>query len=364
MKRDADVLKQLDVLREVPEPDPDRWDAARQTFLAAAQDLVEQPVTSAVDVRRKGWRGWIQRVLSFKFREVSMLTAMKVALVLALVFGGSVGTVQAARQSLPGSPLYPLKTQIEDWQLAGIASPEAQINRALAFADNRVGEAQQLAAGGQEIPPQVAARYEQHLGVALQASEGISEPLRLRVRDQISGTLGAQLRVMNQVMQQYKAGGNEDAQGPAQAMIQAMERAKSQFAGEIGPGPGSENGQGEQHSYGPSDGNADDEETGGPGPGEMQGPGFEDGGYGPGKPSEDDGGYGPDAGYGPGEPNEDAGKPDDSGGGGSQNGVDRHDGPGGEQPDNGGGDNDNGGNGGNGGDQSGGGGGNGGGGHS
>lgn len=351
MEQDKDILERLDVLRDVPSPDPEAWESARQAFLQEAQNLVDHPVTSDNHVRLKGWRAWLQRVRSFRLREVSMLTALKVVMVLGLIFGGSTGTVQAARQSLPETPLYPLKLQLEDWQLGAADSPEARVEKALDFAGNRVDEAVRMSAGGQDVPPEVAARYEKHVGVALQASEGISEPLRLRVRDQISETLGAQLRVMNQVMQQTQAGGNEGAAGPMQSMVQTMERAQAQFAGEAGPGPGIEAGDGEQHSYGPSDGNADSEETGGPGPGEMQGPGSEEGEPGPGEPPADDGSYGPDAGFGPGEPNEDSGQPDDSGDGGSQNGVDRHDGPGGEQPDNdNGGDNgnNNGGNGGNG----------------
>jgi hypothetical protein len=256
--------------------------------------------------------------------------------------------VRAAQQSLPGSPLYHLKTQIENWQLESAPNPEAQLEQAMTMAQHRVEEAQKMAEQDQAIPPMVAANYERHLGTALQAAEGITEPLKLRAREQISLTLGNHLRVMEQIQAKQQTNGPDEDHDPIQAMIQAMVHTRAQVRNEEAPGPGPvapghEPGSGAGHEYGYGEAPPNEEENGygygdppaddETGHGHGEAPPSEDSGYGHGDPPVDNDKGNPDTGN---EPPTDHGNPDNGNNGGSDNGG----------SDNGG--SDNGGNGGNG----------------
>ncbi|MBN1248071.1 MAG: hypothetical protein JXC32_10470 [Anaerolineae bacterium] len=280
-----------------------------------------------------------------------MAVAFKLMLLLAMMAGGSTGAVRAARESLPGSPLYAIKTQLENWELGQARNPDALTQVAMAQAQNRVEEARRLADQGDGVPSELAARYQERLGMALQASGTLTEPLRLQVRASISETVRNQMQIMAKVA----AGTEDDGEaGPVQAMVQAMVQAHTQIGqsddgdspGGNGPGggicDGPEDCEGNANSYGPGYSGDEDADVGNYGPGSdddpdddgevgSYGPGYgknddQDGQYGPGdgSPDDDDQGNGPQFGsddeedngnsYGPGDGTGD-GEPDEDGDG-------------------------------------------------
>ena len=222
-----------------------------------------------------------------------MKAFVKVLMALALIFSATAGTVSASQASVPGSVLYPVKLQYEDVRLSLTQNPEAKALLAMAYAQERVDEAVQLAKDGDEVPDSLAARYQLQVGLALQTMEGLGEAQQLQLRANFSGTLENQVRVMAQVRARYNVGGNEEHE-PTQAMLKTMTQAQQalgyaeQYAGEnetpgnVGaPGPnpdahgnGLENGD---NGEGNAAGNAG--ENGGSG-GENGGNDGDSGGYG------------------------------------------------------------------------------------
>lgn len=301
MKRDPisqEGRELLAPLRRVSPPDEEMWDEHRRAFLAEVEDFAEKAVTFAPNSRRKGWKGF----RLFRLKEAWMFTALKALVVLSLIAGGSAGTVRAAQQSLPGSPLYALKTQIETWQLEAAPNPEAQMEQAMTMAQRRIEEAQKLSERDEPVPPAVAASYERHLGSALQAAEGITEPLKLRAHEHISQTLGTHLQLMEQVRAKQTANGPSEDHDPVQAMIQAMVQTRAQFHNEDAPGHGPvEPGSGAGHQYGHGEAPSNEEENG---YGYGEPPVEDEQGHGHGEaPPDEEHGYG----HGEGQPNEEHG---------------------------------------------------------
>ncbi len=167
-----------------------------------------------------------------------MKAFVKIVVALALIFGATAGTVSASQRSAPGSVLYPVKLQYEDARLSLTQNPEAKALLAMAYAQERVEEAAQLAEDGDEIPESLAARYQLQVGVALQTMAGLGEAQQLQLRAHFSGTLENQVRVMAQVRSRYHLGENAEHPEPTQAMIKTMEQAQQalgyaeQYAGE------------------------------------------------------------------------------------------------------------------------------------
>jgi hypothetical protein len=305
------VRKALDALRPVPHVDQDTWAAGREAFLAEARRYAEDPVPLAVAWRRMDWKEVLRSLFSFNLRETAPLAlALKLFLVVALAVGGSVGTVSAARESLPGSPLYPVKIRLETWEMSRADTPEDTAQRALSHAQNRVEEVTRLADRDRPIPDDVAERFQHQLVLAIQASENLSNSLKLQVQSQISETLHTQLQMMAQI--QAEGAGDDDAGGEdgVQAMIRALEEARAHLGRRDDDAPG----------YGAGDGELPEEEGGGYGPGES-GVSVDDDDAGN-SADDHDGGQDGDAGSGSGEgmvdddPDEDGARddPDESGG--------------------------------------------------
>jgi hypothetical protein len=93
---------------------------------------------------------------------------IKAMLVVGLMFGSVGGTAALAAESLPDSPLYPVKLTMEEARLALSFGPTEQARLHLAMAQERTAEMQQLALQG-DVPGEVTlARLQHHLNSAFQ----------------------------------------------------------------------------------------------------------------------------------------------------------------------------------------------------
>ena len=86
--------------------------------------------------------------------------------VLILVAAGS-GTVYAAQSSIPGSTLYPVKTGVENIQLALTTSPVAKARLYLHLAQRRINEMTQQVKQNQKVNPQAVEIVTQQFNKAL-----------------------------------------------------------------------------------------------------------------------------------------------------------------------------------------------------
>lgn len=172
----ASVRDALDALSPVPAPDSDVWAANRVAFLdqarAFAREAALPPVSANAPI--PWWRRLGESVALGKafllYDRGPVAVALKAVLVIAVALAASTGTVSAARGSLPGSLLYPLKVRLEAREMARARTPDAIARTALAHADVRVEEATRLQRKGDPVPEETAVRYEQQLELALSAA--------------------------------------------------------------------------------------------------------------------------------------------------------------------------------------------------
>lgn len=128
----APLLQMADTLRapEGPSMSAKGFRAGRARMLAEAAELRAQR-GRALPSRRKGlWVG------------MRRLIAATVAgmLLLCLVLGAGAATVSAASNSLPGSPLYPIKRSTEDLLSSLAFTPRLEAQAHLAWAERRLDE--------------------------------------------------------------------------------------------------------------------------------------------------------------------------------------------------------------------------------
>jgi hypothetical protein len=97
-----------------------------------------------------------------------MKTLVAVLLAVLVLLSGSSFTVYAAQSSLPGEPLYAIKSWSEDVRLSMTLSTKAKLNLTLDYTNRRVAEISELLAGGKVLNDQTPDRFQQELDNALQ----------------------------------------------------------------------------------------------------------------------------------------------------------------------------------------------------
>ena len=112
----------------------------------------------------------MQGRLSIPLFKVLVITL----LVLVFVAVSSI-SVYAAQNSLPGEPLYPIKSFSEDIRLSLTFSTQTKLNLTLDFTNRRMGEIRSLIADGRAVPIQAANRYQHELEDALQLAAQLDD---------------------------------------------------------------------------------------------------------------------------------------------------------------------------------------------
>ena len=294
----------LKALAYVKPPDSDVWKTQRQSFLTEVSDMQQSKVTNQHQQTPvvSHWTGLRQSI--FKERSI-MLIALKAVVVLTLVFGGTLGTVGASGTSVPGSTLYPIKMQLENWQLNTVKEPQRQAMLALKFAQHRMDEVEILMERGDEVPPEVAQRYQDQVTTAMQAGDSLPEPLKEQIQNRIQSMLSVHTQTMTQLRQ--RTCDECELDEPLKAMIQVMEQTRTKLGlqeGQDGDAPSDP-----PESPGKGPGNTDQGQGPGDGSGNETSPQNGEGdGTGPGEPPEDK--PGADNGSGPQSEQE---KPDEAG---------------------------------------------------
>ena len=137
---DRELTGALDSLRDVPTPD-EGWQAAqRAVFLATAREQ-RRSAQSPAGLGR-GWGFLPSAPTSSKRWAVAGIVTV---LVLALMLSSG-GVIYAADAAVPGEPLYGLDQAVESARLGLTRRPESVMNLLLALAEERLLEAEELAA--------------------------------------------------------------------------------------------------------------------------------------------------------------------------------------------------------------------------
>jgi hypothetical protein len=211
-----EVLTQLEPLYFTPARSEAAVRSGLQAFLHEAAGL--HPTVSARPTRRL--TGWISQFqLRSKFtqeRSPMFALAIKLVLVLAVIFGGAGVTAAAAQSSLPNEALYPVKLLVEEVQLSLASTPDAQIDMQLEQAQQRVREMAQLTDRGAAIPAEVSARLQTRLQAALQIAAQLDDQHLPAALDRIQLRTQDQLREMERLQ----------LHDPVQALTQVREMAQ------------------------------------------------------------------------------------------------------------------------------------------
>ena len=167
-------------LAAVPGPDPLRRASARHAFLGQAARLRAGPAAGRLPRSRAVGR---------LFRLAAAVTAA-----LGLALASMTGVAYAADGALPGDVLYPLDQEIEQLQLALSPSAEHRTDLLLAMAGERLQEAEDLAAQGDE----------EHMAVALESYEQIVSAVSDAVDSSESEDKSALTRQLNEQLTDHE----------------------------------------------------------------------------------------------------------------------------------------------------------------
>jgi hypothetical protein len=162
----------LDPLRRVPPIDPQFLAQEKAKFLLHGAELRKEfiPARAAQQSNIASHERPLQGTFS-----LSTLRALAVILLVLALVGGSSISVYAAQDSLPGEPLYKIKTASEDVRLALAFTPEGKLNLTLDYTTQRVHEIQSLVQSGKSLPDQASLRYQQELDAALQLAAQLND---------------------------------------------------------------------------------------------------------------------------------------------------------------------------------------------
>lgn len=302
------VIVWLSNLKKVPPANAQVWEIHRQAFLSQAADYVKELKTAPLGAGTKSVLLTSNASSMTKWRNILkensiMAIALKALVILTLVFGGTFGSVSAAGGSVPGSPFYGFKMQLENWQLNTAHEPLRQAMLSLKFAQHRVDEAEKLMNQGDEIPSEIANRYQMHIQTALKAGDQLPEPAKEQLQTRIRTMLALHLQTLTQLRLRTCQECENDE--PLQNMLKLMEQTQAQLQLQVGKqdgtpnpdpqgsgqGPGSEQGKGPEYQQGEPKPENQGEDNHGPGPNPE-----------PGTPPDEPPGNGPESG--PNEPDE------------------------------------------------------------
>lgn len=292
------VRLHLQRFRDTPAFSPAALQAGRAAFLNEARQMASQRVVVLPVARREGRMGrTVHSIIPMMKRSGPMGVLLRVALVLTLLTGASVGAVAASQGSLPGSPIYVVKTAWENTQTRLAVSPEARLEKAITMSQTRVEEMQELAASGENIPEEMVQRYALHLNAAIQAMGELPEAIQTETRARLRDNLALQEQVLEQTQLRVNQSAGDDT--PVREMAGILLRTRERLQEPNGEPPETrpaEPPQGQNpEAPAPGPGGNDDAPMGpnptenapGPGPNPTE-PAPSEPGHGPGEP-----GFGP-----------------------------------------------------------------------
>jgi|GEM_PF-2206473 len=221
----------LDTLTPVEMPSAAEMAADRRQFLQTVENSSVPVVSLGFVERLNKWIG--QKIPKkpsnshVKKEKQPMIGSLifKASLIFTLVFGSAGGTALAAAQSLPGSPLYPVKLATEETrlQLANNAAAEALLH--LNFAQERVDEMVQLAQNGKPVDETTITRWQKHVNTALQLAKNSPDAAQQAILTRAQETLQLQQQKLAEI--QAKNAAQQALQQAQMDIEQAQEEVQN-----------------------------------------------------------------------------------------------------------------------------------------
>ncbi len=239
-----ETIVSLDALQPVETPSAAELAADRRQFLNTIENS-SAPVVSLGPVERLNkWIGqkFPKKPSNSRKRRQPMISSfiVKASLIFTMVFGSAGGTALAAAQSLPDSPLYPIKLAMEETRLQLVNDPAAEAVLHLNLAQERTQEMVQLVEKGETVDDAAVTRLQQHLDKALQLAAQSPETVQQGILTHAQETLQtqqkklAEIQAQNATQQalQHAQMAIEQAQEQVQTTLQNTEQLREQHQGQ------------------------------------------------------------------------------------------------------------------------------------
>ncbi len=163
----------LSPLQAAPPSDPRMMAEEKARFLLKGEDLRNNLIPKLAEKQQKQTDRQDGRYRGFFSTPIYKALAIAV-IVLVLITASSI-TVFAAQSSLPGDPLYTIKSISEDIRLSLTFSTEDKLDLTLDYANHRVDEIQGLVSQGKSLPEQTSERYQRELEQELELAAQLDD---------------------------------------------------------------------------------------------------------------------------------------------------------------------------------------------
>lgn len=206
-----ETARALDRIRGVELPGKPVLEADRRAFLQGIAQLEIDPVSPSLLERINRWITAVIPLYSikqlFQIKEKRNMSAMlaNIILIISILIASAGGTVALANDSLPNSPLYPVKLAVEQIQIGLLVEPGKIAAQHLLLAQNRSQEILRMARGGETPQEGTTLRLQENYNLALQYTAQLGEAEMLGILTQAQEMVQEQLREMNQARFQLRS---------------------------------------------------------------------------------------------------------------------------------------------------------------
>jgi hypothetical protein len=177
-------------LRTAPPLDPELASVERKKFLEHAVSLRKDVLPHiAGKPSERPTRSLIASTRSLRF---PIFKALAITILVMILVAASSLTVYAAQGSLPGEPLYSIKSASEDIRLSMTVSPQARLNLTLDFTNRRMSEIESLVSEGKLLTDYASLRFQSELDEALQLAADMNDQQMVTALIQIKNHAGKQ----------------------------------------------------------------------------------------------------------------------------------------------------------------------------
>jgi hypothetical protein len=165
MTRHKDQLEEfarrrLSPLRHATPPDPQVMASIKQNYLRQGEIYRKEQGSFSIAGKNTQSRSRLGSSIRFSPSWTKALAGAFLALVILV---GSSATVFGAQGSLPGEPLYGIKSLTEDIRLKIATSPQSKLDLTLDFTNRRVREISSLMEDGKTLPLETSERLKEEL---------------------------------------------------------------------------------------------------------------------------------------------------------------------------------------------------------
>ncbi len=161
-------------LRQAPGMDPMVSAEAKKQFILQGESL-RQGLNLRPGARDKQIKPEPTNIFGMFQRKPILKALAAIIIAVVIILSGSTITVAAAQSSLPGDPLYSVKSWSEEVRLSLAFSTKTKLNLTLDYTNRRVDEIQSLLAGGKAVNDQTSDRFQQELDSALQLAARLDD---------------------------------------------------------------------------------------------------------------------------------------------------------------------------------------------